>query len=131
MSLGTALSGARARRRLTVPPLLAAVLLAAACGGRETADDAAVPDAGAVADAADPAAAPPPAPGTPWTAEDSARAVRDDSIYEARLLRTRQAGMDSYEGCMAKTKGADPEQRVILEAACRRGREATAEPPRR
>jgi hypothetical protein len=104
--------------------LLLAALAAASCGearqaADETAEDSAVLEA---ADEAPTAVAP--EPGAPWTAEDSARAIRDDSLYEARLMQARRQAMDSYEGCMEKTKAADPEHRKILEAACARGRRA-------
>lgn len=110
---------------------LAAALWLGACGGAGEAEEgvppaAEGPSAGVVADtmpftpqaeSAVPVAA--------WTPADSARAAQEDSIQELRLLRTRQANMDSYEECMAKTRGADPQQRAVLEAACGRGR-ATA-----
>jgi hypothetical protein len=124
-------AGARGGRRLAVLPLLAAVLAAGACSG---AKDGEGDEEAGVASAVDSAAAeaPPaaPAPGVPWTPEDSLRAAQEDSIQEARLMRARQASMESYAGCMEKAKSADPEHRGVLEAACQRGRGAAGETPR-
>jgi hypothetical protein len=123
---------------LTVPRLpallLAAVLVVGGCGGGDDAGaETAVPvEAGDAAVAGgDPAAVPvaAPAPGAPMTAEDSVRAAREDSLYELRLMRTRQASMESYAACMEKAKTADPSHRPVLEAACGRSRGASAGDP--
>ena len=113
--------------------LLAAALAVGGCGGGDDAETAVPVEAGdATVAGGDPAAASSlPPPGTPMTAADSVRAAREDSLYEARLMRARQASMESYAGCMEKAKEADPSHRPVLEAACGRARGAPAgDPPR-
>jgi hypothetical protein len=106
--------------------VLALALAAGACrgdrGGTRDGQAAAPPAAsstspsaaGAAADAAPPAA---PAPMSPT---DSALAAQEDSMHEADLFHRRQASMESEASCMAKARVADPPQRAILEAACKR-----------
>lgn len=109
--------------RLLLPGvLLAAVLAAGACGGAQ--DDAEPAGVSSTGDAvAEEAAAPPlPPPGTPWTAEDSLRAIVEDSLYELRNLTARQASMATYEECMESAKGLEQPQRRTIEAACGRTR---------
>jgi hypothetical protein len=126
LSVSPAADARIGRRRVVLPVCVALVMMGAACAGPpDTADEEAGTSAISAADPAGeelPAPAPLPPPGTPWTAQDSARAVYEDSLYELRNLRTRQAAMDSYEGCMAMARRADPSQRARLEAACGRGR---------
>ena len=112
---------ATARRRAFLP-LLAAVLLAAACGadGQEPGDTgAAATPAPAPASEAEAAPQPRPASVSP---EDSIRMAREDSAELARDYYQRMGARESLASCMAKTRDADPPQRAVLEAACKRSR---------
>lgn len=104
--------------------LAAALLLAAACGeGRPAEDgqaDPTPPPAAEVSPEAAPEAAP--AAAAPLSTEDSIRLAREDSTELARDYHQRLGARESYAGCVAKAKDADPQQRAMLEAACKRSR---------
>jgi len=102
--------------------VLGAVLTVAACGGAQ--DDAGPEIASPAGDAAVVGAAEPSAalaPGAAMTVGDSI-AVREDSLYELRLLRQRLASMATYADCMESAKGLGQPQRRTIEAACARSR---------
>jgi hypothetical protein len=106
--------------------LAAALLALAACGDARESDGVKQQEAGTEASAAaptDPAAAQP-APAQPQSPEDAAREAVNDSVGEARLYQRRVGSMEDYRSCMAKTQGADPAQRAVLEAACKHARGA-------
>jgi hypothetical protein len=120
----------RGARRLALLPLMAAALLAGGCRGDGNADDeqappAAAPSAAPASDAGtaetQPAAA---APAAPVTVEDSIRMAREDSTALATDYHQRLGSMETYASCMQKAKAADPEQRPVLEGACKRARGA-------
>ena len=101
--------------------VLAAVLAVAACGEAQDDGPESVSRTGdaATVGVAEPSDAP--APGAPMTVEDSI-AVREDSLYELRILRQRQASMATYADCMESAKGLGQPQRRTIEAACARSR---------
>ena len=108
-----------------VLPLLAVMVLAGGCGdGKDAgggapaappAADASPPDAGAEA-----APQPAPAAAAPLSPDDSIRQAREDSTQLARDYYQRLGARESLTSCLAKAKQADPPQRALLEAACKR-----------